>query len=170
MIDAALESQDAQTFYDADAAARALGMDTWDTHYRRLEAGGDGWYQAMQTSDPERVDRVVALAERRLPLESIACGPANELGLGPAWSAHSGLDFVLQGLSPFPGKGWPLIRAGLRSPVVRNRHMALRALAGWGRDRWPDDAAGLLRGALAREMDEDVREAIQKVLDGKPLD
>jgi hypothetical protein len=168
-VDAGLESQDPEAFFEADAAALVLRMDTWDTHYRRLEEGGDGWYQAMRTSDPDRVDRVVALAERRLPLESIASGPANELGLGPAWSAHSGLDFVLQGLAPFPGKGWLLIRAGLRSPVVRNRHMALRALAGWGRDRWPHDCADLLRAALAREMDEDVREAIQNVLDGRSL-
>jgi hypothetical protein len=100
-----------------------------------LERGeGDYWYFVMQTDALERIDRVVALAEERLPLEQIATGPADELGLGPKFEHHSALDFVLQDLSRFPGKGWPLVRAALRSPVVRNRNMAVRALAAWGKE------------------------------------
>jgi hypothetical protein len=48
------------------------------------------------------------------------------------WAAGA-LDFILQDLRRFPGKGRPLIRAGLQSPVVRNRNMTVRALAAWGR-------------------------------------
>jgi len=91
----------------------------------------------MQTDDPNRIDQVVRLAEERLPLKDIASGPSDELGLGLDFQAHSALDFVLQDLRRFPGKGWPLIRAGLKSPVTRNRNMAVRAIAAWQRPSWP---------------------------------
>jgi hypothetical protein len=66
---------------------------------------------------PARIDRVVALAEQVLTLDAIATGPAREIGIGRAWASHRHLDFVLQDLRRWPGKGWPLIHAGMRSPV-----------------------------------------------------
>jgi hypothetical protein len=165
-----LEAQDGVAFGLADRAARVIGIDTWEKHYARLRAGNDGsWYAVMQTRDPARVDRVIALAEGRLPLARIATGPADELGLGPQWGPHGNLDFVLQDLHRFPGKGWTLISAGLRSPDVRNRHMALRAFSRWGRPRWPRGAEALLRAARAAEPDERVRGAIDEVLAGRAL-
>jgi hypothetical protein len=168
-IASGLESADEHVFGVADRAARILDIDTWDKHYQRLESGTDSWYFVMQTSDPERIDRVIALAEQRIPLERIATGPAAEIGLGSEWSAHGQLDFVLQDLRRFPGKGWALIRTGLSSPVVRNRHMALRALSRWEKSRWPADAEGHLRRALELEMDERVLEEIRMVLEGTPI-
>jgi hypothetical protein len=163
-----LASSDPAIFYRADEAAKALGIDTWDHHFARLESGGDdGWFQVMQTDDPVRIDRVVALAEKVLPLDEIAGGPAEEMGLGAKWRGHHHLDFVLQDLGRFAGKGWPLIRAGLRSPVIRNRHMALRALSSWKRADWPPEAEPLLRTALGREPDGDVRQAIHSLLSGE---
>jgi len=89
--------------------------------------------------------------------------------MGPQWADHDHLDFVLQDLRRFPGKGWPLIHAGLRSPVVRNRHMALRALSRWGRDRWPQETQALLERALADEPDDSVRAELHTVLAGKQI-
>jgi hypothetical protein len=168
---AALSSTDPETFVRATQAAEALGIDTWEHHFARLAAGtGDeGWYFVMQTDDAPRIDRVVELAERRLPLDSIATGPGTELGLGAPWVHHGHLDFVLQELGRFPGKGWPLIRAGIRSPVIRNRHMALRALSTWGRAVWPADAEETLRTALGGEPDSELRDALEAVLAGKPI-
>lgn len=171
LIHEGLQSKDRVVFGEADQAARVLAIDTWNEHFARLQAGeDDSWYSVMQTEDPARIDRVVALAEERIPLQKVAAGPGQELGLGPAWTHHSHLDFVLQDLRRFPGKGWPLLRAGIRSPVVRNRHMALRAFSKWGKDRWPSDASDLLAAALEEEPDDTVRSELQTVIAGKEID
>lgn len=165
-----LKSDDRQTFWTATEAAQALGLDIWEVYFERTERGEDHWYFVMQTDDPAQVDRVVRLAEERLPLDEIATGPGEELGLGPEYQHHSALDFVLQDLRRFPGKGWLLIGAGLQSPVVRNRNMAVRALAAWGRPEWPEGAEELLRRAHEAEPAEDTREVMRKTLAGEPLD
>ncbi len=171
LIAAGLTSKDRVTFYEADEAAKALGIDSWNQHFTRLEAGADdGWFFVMRTDDPSRIDRVVALAEKRIPLDAIATGPAEEMGLGAPWANHGHLDFVLQDLRRFPGKGWSLIRAGIRSPVIRNRHMALRALSPWGIERWPSGAEGVLRATLADEPNTDVRDEIELLLAGKQIE
>jgi hypothetical protein len=168
---AGLASDDPLVFAVADQGAKAVGIDTWNHHFARLESGkDDGWYYVMQTDDPARIERVIALAERVIPLDAIATGPADEMGLGPEWSSHSNLDWVLQDLRRFPGKGWPLIRAGIQSPVVRNRHMALRALSPWGKARWPSDAEVVLEKALGQEPDADLRKGIETLLSGKPIE
>jgi len=165
-----LSSKEPRTFHRAAAAAGVLGLDVWDLYFERLQRGEDVWYFAMQTDDPARIDRVVALAEERLPLDRIATGPAEELGFGPEFRDHGALDFVLQDLQRFPGHGWPLLRAALQSPVVSNRHLAASALAAWGRSAWPPEAEFLLRSALAREPNEGTREVLGKVIAGEPLD
>jgi hypothetical protein len=160
-----LASRDEREFHNAAQAARVIGVDAWDAYFERLERGeGDYWYFVMQTDDPERIDRVITLAQERLPLEQIATGPADELGLGPEFEHHSALDFVLQDLDRFPGKGWLLVRAGLRSSVVRNRNMAVRALAAWGKEAWPEGAETLLRAALENEPRQDTRDHMRRAL------
>lgn len=151
-------------FFVAIEAADILGVDIWDVHFRRLQGGEEAWYHVMQTDDRERAERVVAHAEATLPLAEIAIGPAKELGMGPEWSAHGALDFVLQELGRFPGLGWPLIKAGLESPVIRNRNMALRALEGWESEEWPADAIDVLGHAIEREPVEETRERMEEVL------
>lgn len=171
LVRAGLLAEEPASLWVADRAARILGIDTWSHHFERLASGRDaGWYEVMQTSDPARIDRVVALAEARLDLDAIGSGPAKELGLGPAWSQHSHLDFVVQGLAGFPGKGWRLLRAALRSPVVRNRNLALRALAAWGKGAWPEGVVEELERAAGVEPEDGVRERIGRVLAGGPFE
>lgn len=164
------ESGDPQAFWTASEAAKALGIDTWDIYFERLRRGEDQWFFVMQTEDPERIGKVLLLAEKILPLDEIASGPAEELGIGSEYRHHSALDYVLQELRRFPGKGWSLIRVGLQSPVVRNRNMALRALAAWNRTEWPEEVEALLKRALATEPEEETRETMCKVLAGAPPD
>lgn len=123
----ALEAENERTFHEGDGVARLLGLDTLEVHLRRLVAdpNGPGWYTLMEVVDTTRIDRAVEQAERSLPLAEIASGPSDELGLGPGFRSHQALGFVVQGLRRFPGKGWPLIAAALRSPVVNNRNMGL---------------------------------------------
>lgn len=170
IIHRGLSSTDPAIFRQAAAAAQVLAIDVWDLCFERLQRGEDMWYVALQTDDPERIDRVVALAEERLPLDRIATGPADELGFGSDFWEHRELNFVLQALRRFPGHGWPLLRAALQSPVVSNRDLAAGALAAWGRDDWPPDAEFLLRSALAHEPNEETREVLCRVIAGEPLD
>ncbi len=163
-----LQSEDRQTFWIATEAARELGIDTWDIYFERLKRGEDQWHFVMQTNDHERIDKVVQFAEQTLPLHEIASGPADSLGLGPEFQHHSAFDFVLQDLRRFPGKGWPLIQAGLQSPVVRNRNMAVQALAAWDRTAWPVEAEALLRRWIEAEPNDDTRETMSKALAGEP--
>jgi hypothetical protein len=169
MVHKGLASDDQRVFWNATVAAKTLGIDTWEIYFERLVRGEDRWYFAMQTGDPARIDKVVQLAEERLPLEAIACGPADELGLGPEFQSHSALDFVLQDLRRFPGKGWLLIKAGLQSPVTRNRNMALRALSAWKREAWPAEAEFMLRLGLNHEPNSDTHELMRKIIAGEKL-
>jgi len=164
-----LSAQDANRFQGAAIAANELGIDPWERQYDRVAANAAGysWYAVSHTKDRDRMARVVALAERQLPLERIATGPGTEMGLGPGWGPHGDLDFVLQELHAFPGLGWNLIQAGLRSPVIRNRNMALKALAGWGRPRWPPQAEAALQEARRQEPDPEVRARIDRVQKGQ---
>jgi hypothetical protein len=152
LIDARLASGDRVAFYEADEAAKVLGIDTWERHFARLESDDAGsWFYVMQTDDPARIDRVVAVAEQKFPLADV------------------NLDFVLQELRRFPGKGWTLIRAGLRSPVIRTRYMALHALSPWGKSNWPGEAEAALRAALAEEPEAGVRKEVKVLLAGKQI-
>jgi hypothetical protein len=168
-----LKSMDNLEFYRADQAAQILGVDTWPTHWSRLQASpldSGNWYNVMRQCNEERIGEIIALAERTIPVEKIGTGPADEMGLGKGWEAHQCLDSILQELGPYPGRGFRLVEAGLKSPVVRNRNMALRALSGWGREKWPAGTAAILEQALAVEPSEDVRGWMQNALEGKPVD
>jgi hypothetical protein len=91
------------------------------------------------------------------------------MGLGPGFEQHSCLDFILQELHRFSGRGASLIEAGLKSPVVRNRNMAIAALAAWPQGAWSDGLDKSLEQAARCEPNEDVWERMQRVLKGEPL-
>ncbi len=166
-----ISAEDDKAFWQARKVAEALGIDTWEDSFRRQESGtGDTWFNLMQTEDPERIDRVIRLAKLQIPLHEVGTGPGEELGLGEEFKHHSALDWIVQDLGRFPGQGWDLIQVALRSPVVRNRTMAIRALSGWGQDCWPEEARGFLEAAEEREPDDEVKEAIRRLLDGQPLE
>ena len=170
VVSEALDAEDRQGFWYASRAGAKLGIDPWPHFLARTKAGDNYWWDLMQTSDGDRIDRVLSLAAERLDLDAIATGPSDHLGLGEAYASHRALDFILQDLGGFPGKGWAMIEAGLRSPVVRNRNMALRALSEWGRANWPDEAERALRRAEDAEPERDVRRKIENVLAGRPLE
>ena len=170
MVEADLESTDRRRFETATRAAKPLGLEVWHHYYSRTANGEDFWYHLMQTEDREQIEKTVALAEERIPLSEIATGPSDSLGLGPEFRSHSALDSVLQDLRHFPSLGWPLIEAGMRSPVTRNRFMAIRALAAWPRTDWPDGAEAYVRACRDDEPDEDAQATFSKLLAGEPLD
>jgi len=170
---AGLGSEDEWVFDCANRAAQVLGIETWEYHWDRLRESPrtpGRWYHVMRACTNDRIAEAVALAEKALPLDDIAGGPGTEMGLGDGYEAHRCLDSILQDLGRFPGHGNALVVAGLRSPVIRNRNMALKVLSQWGKDKWPKDMGEDLKTLLAKEPDEQVRECMQKLIEGKPLD
>ena len=167
-----LGSNNEVEFSHADQAAKALGMDTWDIHWQRLQEKPSDrarWYHVMALCNENRIGKIIDFAEKNIDLESIATGAADDTGLGRAFEQHSCLDFVLQELRCFPGWGAKLIDAGLRSPVVRNRNMAVAALSAWSVEGLAGELKYSLEQAAECEPDEGVRERMQRVLRGEPL-
>lgn len=159
------DAPDEAEVHAAIQASKPLGVDPWPLVYGRLQAGREtSWYHACQTEEPHRLAAVVSLAEQRLPLGALATGPSASGGRGPQYPAHSSLGFVLQALPGLPGLGWPLIRAGLRSPVVRNRNLALKALRAWEPGSWPAEAGALLGEALKVETNAATRKLIGELM------
>lgn len=79
-----------------------------------------------------------------------------------------GLDSLISG-GANTDRAKMMYRASLRSPVIRNRNMVLQALATWGKANWPADAEQCLNAALAEEVDDQVRRAIENVRAGRPV-
>jgi hypothetical protein len=162
-----LKSEDKRLFYQADSAAQQLGISTRDIHFDKVRAApvtSSSWYRLLQQTDEAQIAEVLDFAARALPLEEIATGPADSLGFGERYEAHRALDWILQDLKRFPELGWNFLRAGMQSPVTRNRNMALNALLEWPRAAWPEDAEWLLRGALQSEPNGNLRERLKKAL------
>ncbi|MDH5181295.1 MAG: hypothetical protein OEZ39_06635 [Gammaproteobacteria bacterium] len=167
LINTGLESDEPVTFYKANRAAGVKQIDTWDIHWRRVEAKPDDssrWFQLVQLAVPENISKIIELAEAQLPLQKIAGGAANEIGLGPEYKWHICLDFVLQGLENCPGEGWELIKTGLHSPVTRNRHIAVKALEDWDSRHFTGDIIAVIKTVSECEVDEDVREKLEALL------
>ena len=156
--------------YTARAAARDLGIDTFEVTFRRIEQDpfGPDWYDAWMGADTDRAHRLGELARTRLPLEEIASGPGDAVGIGPEFKAHQALDWSLQGLRDHPGIGDDLLIIGLQSPVTRNRNMALRAFQEWPAESWPSEARGLVEAAAATDPNEQTRELAGQALRGEP--
>lgn len=154
-----LESTDPAVFHEAAQAAGRAGIDPFPWHWKRLQenpSAAGPWYYVMQHMNADRIESVLTLAEQHLPLDKIATGPADEMGFGLQFEPHRCLEAVLQYLNSYPGKGSRLVAAGLLSPVVRNRNMAIDALEAWDRAQWTDEIRDSLARARATEPDEDL--------------
>ena len=78
----------------------------------------------------------------------------------PDW-LHS----ILVGLERFPGKGWPLIREGLVSPVMMERRFGIDGVQSFGDRPWPSEALGMLLEVVRSDPDEYNRDLAAEVLE-----
>lgn len=153
-------------------AARALRLTVWQELFEQLRLSplnGSLYYELMRTDDEQRVRTLVSFAEAELPLQAIASGPADEMGLGPSYEAHGALDFVVQELGRYPGVGRKLIAAALQSPVVRNRNMALTALEAWPLVAWEKPLALAVKRLAEIEPVPDVQARIVELIKQKGI-
>ena len=165
LVEAALASEDEAAQRVGGAAARAIGIAVVGRHLAQLKQEplhADAWARLFEECEEAQIGDVVAAAEALLPLATLSTGPTDDLGLGPGYDAHHALDAVLEGLQGFPGRGARLIATGLRSPVVRNRSMALQALAGWEIEEWDPSFKALLSEAAEAEPNPELRERLEE--------
>jgi hypothetical protein len=163
VVRTAYRSGDADQEHRAWYMAEAVGADLWEATFAKLDATpleSHLYWRLMRTDDPARLARVVAFVEAHLPLAEIATGPADELGLGPAFQAHGCLDMVLQDMKREGVYSAVLVTAGLRSPVVRNRNMAINALEGRPVGAWGEEVVRAVERSVAEEPCGDVRERL----------
>jgi hypothetical protein len=165
----ALASKNEQVFHEGDEAAQVLSIDTWELHISRVRANpltSSSWYRLMQQTNDSRISALLTFAESVLPFERIETGPSDELGLGPDFQPHQALGWVLQDLRRFPRHGWRMINAGLRSPVVSNRNMAIKALSEWEPKSWTAEMQTEVEHAREIEPEPDVKKRLGDVIAG----
>jgi hypothetical protein len=134
--------------------AVTIGLDLWDDAFPHLALPTHMiayWYQSLlDTADPTRIARVLAFAEQRLPLASIASGPKDSMGIGAEFQDHQTLGTIVHTMVRPEIFSAPLVAAALRSPMVNNRWAAMYALAAH-----PDERNDAIRTALARNAQDD---------------
>lgn len=168
LIEAGLTSGDDAAYFLAGAAARARGASTFAHDEARVKAGQLplALFQLLRGADATTIDRALDAVSPHVPLTSIASGPTLEPGSGPGFEDHAHLELVVQELARFPGKGVAFLGAALQSPTVRNRNMALRALAAWSKPNWPNSLVIALDRAIAQEPSAEVKRAMERVRAG----
>lgn len=162
-----LKSGDIYKWHCAVQAARLLKIDIWDQVYEQLiedPQNSSIYFELMKTSDRSRISKLIGFAERELPLEKMKGEPKDEMGFGNEFKLHNCLDMILQDLENFEGIGGNLIIAGLNSPVVRNRNMALKALKAWSKGSWPQEVMPILKRLVQIEPNEHTKKLIEEVL------
>lgn len=124
------------------------------------------WQWVTRRAAAGEITGVVRLAERLLPLRTLADGPGDESGFGPEFAADRALEAVTTELGGHPGAGLSLLHAALTSRVTRLRHGAVRALAQWPADAVPEHTLDLVATAARNDPDPTVAEHMNAFLTG----
>jgi hypothetical protein len=144
-----------------------MGGDLWEAAFERLTSDPLDphlYWNLMQSEDGDRIRRVIAFAESNLPLDEIAIGPSNLMGLGPAYVTHRCLDFLVQEMRREAVFSPRLVASALRSLLVQNRNMAVAALENHPIDEWGPSLIGDVMRATADEPDDQVRDRMKAVM------
>lgn len=140
-VEKALTTADSLVFNTAAQIARHFDIDAWPLRLEHQRSRTlEQWYWLMQSADAGRIERVVTLAREQLDFETICSGPTTSRGLGADYADDRALEYILQDLRRFPGRGADLVLRGLRARVIRTRNMAIRVLREWRREDWPANA------------------------------
>jgi hypothetical protein len=142
------------------SVAHAMGLDAWEAGWRHLQRAPHDprlYHHLARSRRPDRRARVIAFAERELPLEALATGPA--LRRFPA-ARHRDAALTLDSLVQRLRTGqWSdaLVAAALLCPVVSTRNGALAALAATSPEDWDATVLAALRRLAADEPSADLR-------------
>lgn len=169
----ALESSDNIEYWNGKQAAQNLGIDLWDTVWKKLQQNpldSSAWYDVTANAKENNVDEVIDFAIKNLPLKFLGSGPKDSMGIGDEFQKHSSLDSVITFLENYPKKGEKLIQVGLDSPVTRNRNMAIRVLDKWKSENWSNEITEKVKALKEIEPNEDTKKNIERLLSGEELE
>ena len=154
--------------------AEALGIDFADDLLECMKTDFDRHYHSCGNVIHLEgyLDPVIELFRDKLPLDQMRKDPAREMGLSADYALYNQLETIVYELGEHPCCGDDLVAAGLWSPVVRNRHIALRTLESWCsllQKPLHEISKTLyleLSELIEKEVDDDLKEKEQKLLDG----
>jgi len=162
----AVQSGDSPDHWYGIRCAQTLGLNVWDILFEQLiddPLRESLYFELIQSGDSGQIRKLAQFAEQHLPLQEIAAGPAEEMGLGAEYAPHRCLDFLLQGLQKYEGTGEALIRASLNSPVISNRNVAITVLECWDLSSWGNQLTEEVLRLSEIEPDHSVKERIRKL-------
>ena len=129
---------------------------------RYLMNGGEYYVQAA-----------MALFREKLPLFAMKGDPVDDLCLGGEYKNHDMLQYMIQELDGRPLEGADFVRAGLESPVPRNRGRALKVLQAWVStakkplSELAPPLFAVVKTMLAKEIDPGPRFLAEPLLEGR---
>jgi hypothetical protein len=171
-VNEGLKSNDNVMYWNAKHAAVKLEIDLWETVWAKLQAKPldfSNWYDVTYYCKPEHSDKIIDFALKHLPLDEMATGPRDSFGFGENYNNFNSLDTVITFLKNYPKKGEQIILTGLKSPVTRNRNMAIKVLEKWKKENWSSDIEREIRHLNEVEPNTDTKENIKRLLNGQEL-
>ena len=172
-VKASLAGNDLRKVRNGLALARRFGLDpvpvarAW---IAREPHDGYLWQTLLDAATRDEMVKLIQLAEILLPFTALPAGPARDLGIGPGFKANHCFELILQRLKDFPGLGWQAVSIALDARVTRTRNMALRVLATWPRETWPEGTAETIQAMAWRDPDNGVKKRARAILEGKAPD
>lgn len=160
-------TNDNSEFWKLKHAAKRLNVDYRDIHWKRLmnKSNDSGcWFNVMESADDSTIDTIIDFALKTIPFKEKCTGPDIVSGLGDDYQIYSIIDFVLQVLRRFPGKGEAIILYAMDSPVIRNRNGFLNVLNEWGYERLSKNILNKLSKLARIEPDEEIKERVNDIL------
>lgn len=167
-----LSDPDNKDFFYADNAASRLNIDVTDLIYQAVKKDPikNGGYMSQAFHNADYARKLTALYEKVLPLDQMAAGMGEYLFSPSLDQECNCLDSILQELRAYPLMGEKLVRAGLQSPVTRNRNFACSVLEEWsktlGRSAalFSPDLYAVLRSVAAVEVNADTKKTMTSLI------
>ncbi len=167
LIDKSANTENDVEFWIINRAAKILNINLFKVHWERLQRdplNQTKWFDIMNSAGNDNIDNVLEYAIKTIPLAEISTGADKLMGLGKEYNLHTIVDYIVQSLDKYEGKGKAIILASLKSPVVRNRNMAIRTLDNWHIEYITQELRDAINDAEKVEPEEDVKERLSKLL------
>ena len=113
-------------------------------------------------------EQVLDLFRTALPLDSMAGEPTDKNGYSKEYANEHKLEYIVQGLEKYPLCGTDLVIAGLRSPIVTCRSIALRTVSEWCKAKectlagLSDELYRAIEQLKAAEVSENIKKRIEE--------
>ena len=118
---------------DSIYLAEAIGIPYREQLYKLMEEDlPDNYYNVRFLLDSEEYfDKTLELFRNYLPFPEMEGDPIDDFCLGEEYKDYDMLQYILQELDDKPLLGIDFMKAGLKSPVNRNRYRSLLNLEEW---------------------------------------